>query len=65
MAMNCQKNVWKHIGIVLLAAIAFTCIAFTIFPDAPNVVGVFAGILASIAVIIQLHEHFNKAKQNA
>jgi hypothetical protein len=36
---------------------------FPTIPDASSVVTVFAGILASIAVIIQLHEHFDNAKQ--
>ena len=45
----CKASLWAYKGLLHV-----------------NIIGsAFAGILAFIAVIIQLHKHFNKAKQNA
>jgi len=62
-----HQGAWRKIGIILLVVILLAGITFKLFPEtlsASSVITVITGILASIAVIIQLHEHFNKAKQN-
>jgi len=54
----------KYISFCLiLGSCILTWMIFKLFPaipDASNVITVFAGVLGSILVIIQLHEHFNK-----
>lgn len=54
---------WEKTSIIILVVFLFTGITFRLFPDilsASNVITVFTGLIGSILVVIQLHEHFVK-----
>ncbi len=53
----------RKMGIIILVSVLLTGVILKL--NAASVVAVFLGILTIFWVLIQLHEHFNKAKQNA